>query len=174
MGRRLFQLLLACILSTSAGPVFAHADGDAPALSGNSEIISTAQTYLAAYFALDAAKLETLTAETMTFSDPTSAAFPAPQGGFNFDSKAAYLAFIKQAGGQLEDFNYQCDRIYEASGRVVCVGTARYIAAAASGKVRYETPVVTIITVAKGLITEHRDYADYSGTRATPIAADRP
>jgi ketosteroid isomerase-like protein len=106
---------------------------------------AVAEAYLAAYQAQDFAALETLYAEDAVFIDPTSET----------------VAGIRGWGAtRLE---YTIDRSYSASGHVVFDGAVAAIYETQTGSVAYRYPIITIVTVEDGHVTEHRDYTDFSG-----------
>ena len=80
------------------------------------------------------------------------------------ESKAgreAILAGIRGWGAtRLE---YTIDRSYSASGHVVFDGAIAAIYETQTGSVAYRYPIITIVTVEDGHVTEHRDYTDFSG-----------
>ncbi|MEZ5960894.1 MAG: nuclear transport factor 2 family protein [Hyphomonadaceae bacterium] len=127
----------------------------------------TAQSYLEAYSALDLDRLATLYAESAEFNDPTSTHVEGIGGPFVWHGRDAILAGIRNWSRSIRSLHYEVERVYEASGRVVFIGAVYPEVDGPSGPVRYRYPIVTIVTIEDGLVTEHRDYTDYaSGARA--------
>ncbi|MEN0652934.1 MULTISPECIES: nuclear transport factor 2 family protein [Hyphobacterium] len=122
---------------------------------------AVAEAYLAAYQAQDFAALEALYAEDAVFIDPTSEAIQGIGGPFDWTGREAILAGIRAWGAtRLE---YTVDRSWSASGHVVFDGAVAAIYETQTGTVAYRYPIVTIVTVGNGQVTEHRDYTDFSG-----------
>jgi ketosteroid isomerase-like protein len=143
-------LTAAAVLSLAGGAALAQ---DTPE--------AVAEAYLAAYQAQDFAALETLYAEDAVFIDPTSETVPGIGGPFDWTGREAILAGIRGWGAtRLE---YEIDRSYSASGHVVFDGAVAAIYETQAGSVAYRYPIITIVTVEDGHVTEHRDYTDFSG-----------
>lgn len=122
---------------------------------------AVAEAYLAAYQAQDFAALEALYAEDAVFIDPTSEAIQGIGGPFDWTGREAILAGIRGWGAtRLE---YEIDRTWSASGHVVFDGAVAAIYETETGSVAYRYPIITIVTVEDGRVTEHRDYTDFSG-----------
>lgn len=122
---------------------------------------AVAEAYLAAYQAQDFAALETLYAEDAHFIDPTSETVQGIGGPFDWTGREAILAGIRGWGAtRLE---YEVDRTFSASGHVVFDGAVAAIYLTQAGSVAYRYPIITIVTVEDGHVTEHRDYTDFSG-----------
>ncbi|MCF8880498.1 nuclear transport factor 2 family protein [Hyphobacterium sp. SN044] len=122
---------------------------------------AVAEAYLAAYQAQDFVALEALYAEDAVFIDPTSEAIQGIGGPFNWTGREAILAGIRGWGAtRLE---YEIDRTWSASGHVVFGGAVAAIYETETGSVAYRYPIITIVTIEDGHVTEHRDYTDFSG-----------
>jgi ketosteroid isomerase-like protein len=150
-------LLLGFAMPVDAAPT--HRDGDPV-------IIARAETYLTAYQSLDLPALASLLAADARFDDPTSTEMQAVGGPFVWEGREAVLAglagWVRQSVRRID---YDLREVYEASGRVVFIGTASPLMQTADGLIRATYPIVTIVTVRDGHIVEHRDYTNYAGAR---------
>lgn len=153
------------ILLTSIA--FAACIGAAPAIaqtprqSGDVATIDAARAYLDAYGDLNVDALARLYAEDADFIDETSRIMPNP---FIWEGRGAILAGIQGwREDSVEHIGYELTSIFEAANRVVFVGSVVTDLRGPGGPVRYRFPTVTIITLAGGLVVEHRDYVDYRG-----------
>lgn len=136
--------------------------------AGDGSPTTIARQYLEAYSALDTDQLAVLYAETAEFNDPTSTQVEGIDGPFIWHGRDAILAGIRNWARSIRTLNYDVERVYEASGHVVFVGAVYPEVDGPNGLVRYRYPIVTIITVQDGLVTEHRDYTDYSSGALAP------
>lgn len=134
-----------------------------PPVSGDPAVIETARNYLAAYMTLDIDALTELYAPDVVFTDPTSFATPNIAAPVHYEGRAAVIAFIASLQGVMLDARYDLDRVYEASGAVVFTGDAVFTFSAPPGPATFRSAIVTVVTIKDGLVSEHRDYADYNG-----------
>ena len=145
-------ILAAALLALSTTPVLAQEGETADAV---------AEAYLAAYQAQDYSALAGLIAEDAVFIDPTSEAVAGIPEAFHWSGRDAILAGMQSWGASRLD--YTIDRQYAASGHVVFDGAVAAIYETAEGVTAYRYPIITIVTVEDGEVTEHRDYTDFSG-----------
>jgi len=129
--------------------------------------IEIAQTYLDAYLAQDVEVLRDMYAPEVVFTDRTSLDIADITAPFHYEGKDEVLGFIELLGKTVVNARYELDRAFEASGEVVFIGQGVFTFAGDSGQLEYRAAVVTIVSVRDGLITEHRDYADYKGMELT-------
>jgi len=146
----------------------AHAEGPRP--NGNAAVIAQAKAYLDAYASLDTAALERLYADDAVFNDPTSAGVPGIGGPFVWRGRTEILAHLREWARTTKSLNYDVERLYESSSHVVFVGAVNPLVKTAKGDVQYRYPIVTIITVANGRVSEHRDYTNYTAGHVVPSA----
>lgn len=144
----------------------AHAE--APQPHGNAAVIAQANAYLDAYARLDTTALERLYAEDAVFNDPTSATVPGIGGPFVWKGRAEILAHLREWAKTTKSLSYDVERRYEASNHVVFVGAVKPLVKTAKGDVQYRYPIVTIITIANGRVSEHRDYTNYGAGSVVP------
>lgn len=144
----------------------AHADSPQP--HGNAAVIAQANAYLEAYARLDTAALERLYAEDAVFNDPTSAAVPGIGGPFAWKGRAEILGRLREWAKTTKSLTYDVERLFEASNHVVFVGAVRPLVKTAQGEVQYRYPIVTIITITNGRVSEHRDYTNYGAGSVVP------
>jgi len=135
--------------------------------SGERPAIEIAQAYLDAYLAQDVDLLRDMYAPEIVFTDRTSLDIADITAPYHYEGKDEVLGFIELLGQVVLNARYELDRVFEASGEVVFIGHAVFTLAGDSGPVEYRSAVVTIVSVRRGLITEHRDYADYKGMEST-------
>ena len=122
--------------------------------------LDVAQTYIAAYSSQDFETMEELMADDAVFIDPTSfdlVYVGNPIHWTGFEEIRAGISSWNIARGV-----YHIDRVYEAAGRVVFDATMDVFYATSEGERGYRYPIVTIITVEDGLVTEHRDYTGFN------------
>lgn len=143
----------------------------AETVSGDAAPISAARTYLEAYQRLDLQQLERYYTEDVEFNDPTSLRVSGIGGPFVWRGREAVLAGVRRWAQSVQSLNYDVERIYEASGRVVFSGTVTSVTRTPGGVARYRYPIVTILTISDGRVSEHRDYTDYAG--AVRLADER-
>ncbi|MBP6014738.1 MAG: nuclear transport factor 2 family protein [Alphaproteobacteria bacterium] len=146
----------------------AVAHAEAPQPYGNAAVIAQANAYLAAYAKLDINALERLYTEDAVFNDPTSTNVPGIGGPFVWKGRAEILAHLREWAKTTKSLNYDVERRYEASNHVVFVGAVKPLVKTAKGDVQYRYPIVTIITIANGRVSEHRDYTNYAAGRVVP------
>lgn len=144
---------------------------DAPTMHGNATVIAQARDYLDAYARLDLAALERLYAEDAAFNDPTSQSVPNIGGPFIWRGRSEILAGIGRWKQSMKSLNYNVERVYEASNHVVFVGEVLPLVAGNKGLIQYAYPVVTVVTIANGKVTEHRDYTNYAAGRVAPVSS---
>ncbi len=142
-----------------------------PTRHGNAAVISLAESYLAAYARLDLAVLERLYAENAVFNDPTSADVPGIGGPFVWSGRREILTRIGDWRKTIRSLNYDVERVYESSNQVVFVGEVKPLVVTSKGPIQYGYPIVTIVTIANGVVTEHRDYTNYAAGRVAPPAS---
>jgi ketosteroid isomerase-like protein len=157
------------ILSSLA---IAHA-ADAPQRDGGAGVIAQAEAYLDAYARLDTTALERFYADDAVFNDPTSADVQGIGGPFAWRGRAEILAHIRDWAKTTKSLNYDIERLYEASNHVVFVGAVKPVVKTGKGEVQYSYPIITIVTIASGRVTEHRDYTNYAAGRVVPSANRR-
>lgn len=123
------------------------------------------KAYLDAYQALDVARLERLYAEHARFVDPTSQGFT--DGGFNAQGRTAVMDLIRRFKTRhgLESLEYVSTLTFHTDRVLVLAGRIRSRVRDKDSLRIYETPVVTILTIEKGVVVEHRDYLDYDAGR---------
>jgi ketosteroid isomerase-like protein len=138
---------------------------------GDPTMIAKAREYLAAYSRMDLKALEALYAEDAAFNDPTSTHVPGIGGPFAWHGRQEVLAHIGEWRKSIQSLDYDVERTYEASGHVVFVGEVKPLVATPEGLVQYAYPIVTIVSLAKGRVVEHRDYTDYAAARVIPAPA---
>lgn len=131
-----------------------------------SPVRSTAETYLAAYAALEYETMHGLYAEDAVFLDPTS--FDIVQDRIEWQGADAIITGIQ--GWGLAAIDYQIQRTYEASGQVIFEAVADVTYGEAYNNRVFRYNIVTVLTVQDGQITEHRDYTDFAG--ATEITEE--
>jgi len=130
------------------------------------EEVTVANTYLAAYEAQDFATLSTLYAPDAVFIDPTSFAVDQTPP-IEWQTPETIISGIR--GWNVASMTYELDRRFAASDRNVFEGAVTVRYALDTGERAWRYPIVTIITVEGGQVTEHRDYTDYAGmTEVTP------
>lgn len=161
------------LLSLLAAALFAGSTraADAPAAHGNAAVIAQARAYLDAYARLDLAALERLYAEDAAFNDPTSQSVPNIGGPFIWRGRSEVLAGIGRWKQSVKSLNYNVERVYEASNHVVFVGEVLPLVAGDKGLIQHAYPVVTVVTIANGKVTEHRDYTNYAAGHVVPATS---
>jgi ketosteroid isomerase-like protein len=127
-----------------------------------------ATAYLEAYQSGNYATMREYYAEDAVFIDPTSFEVPNIGDTIHWQGADAIIAGISAWGAS--GLEYTFDRIYESSGRVIFDGATHVIYPGDDGGVVYNYPIITIITIEDGQVTEHRDYTDFTG--ATLISED--
>ncbi|MGE0737457.1 MAG: nuclear transport factor 2 family protein [Alphaproteobacteria bacterium] len=153
--------------------VLGAGSAQAEIVSGDAATISVARAYLEAYQRLDVQRLESHYADDVEFNDPTSLRVAGIGGPFVWRGREAVLSGVRRWARSIQSLNYDIDRIYEASGRVVFVGGVTSAVRTPGGLVRYRYPIVTIVTISDGRISEHRDYTDYAGAVQVPERGPR-
>ncbi len=129
--------------------------------------VEIAQAYLDAYLAQNVELLREMYAPEVVFTDRTSLGIANITAPYHYEGKDEVLGFIELLGEAVLGARYELDRVFEASGEVVFIGHAVFTLDGDSGPVEYRSAVVTIVSVRGGLVTEHRDYADYKGMEST-------
>lgn len=160
----MIKLKLAFLLFLSLTVVHA----DAPQPHGDAAVIAQANAYLDAYAKLDITALERLYAEDAVFNDPTSANVQGIGGPFVWRGRREILAHLREWAKTTKSLNYDVERRYEASNHVVFVGAVKPLVKTAKGDVQHRYPIVTIITIANGRVSEHRDYTNYAAGSVVP------
>jgi ketosteroid isomerase-like protein len=159
MTLRIIAMALAAFTLTGAPPVAA-----ATGQRGDPATIAAATRYLGAYQALDLETLKTLYSEEAAFNDPTSLHIQGIGGPFVWRGRTSILDGMRAwIVGGVTALQYDIEDVYEASGRVVFVGSINSFVNAPSGTTQYRYRIVTIVTVENGHVVEHRDYTDYAG-----------
>ena len=130
------------------------------------EPVAVAEAYLAAYESQDFVALRALYAEDAVFIDPTSANVQPITPPISWRGRDAIIEGLRSWG--VARMDYTLDRTFHASGQVVFDGTSDVIYQTPNGELTYRFPIITIITVANGQVTEHRDYTDYAGMHQVP------
>lgn len=153
---------LASLMLTSLA--VAHA-ADAPQPYGDAAVIAQAEAYLDAYARLDTTALGRFYADDAVFNDPTSANVQGIGGPFFWKGRAEILAHIRGWAKTTRSLNYDVERVYEASNHVVFVGAVKPVIKTGKGEVQHSYPIITIVTIASGRVTEHRDYTNYAAGR---------
>lgn len=126
-----------------------------------SQTRQVAETYMQAYQAQDFEVLETLYSDDALFVDPTSYDVAPITSPIRWEGPDAIIAGLQ--GWGVARMTYSLDRSFEASGQVIYDGVSDVVYATANGPVTYRFPIITIITVEDGQVSEHRDYTDYAG-----------
>lgn len=122
-----------------------------------------AQAYLEAYETQDFEQLAELYAPDARFVDPTSFDVPDTTPPIDWQGPDAIIAGLQSWG--VAEVDYRIDRSFTASGRTIFDGSVTAVFANNGDAVSYRFPIITIITVADGLVVEHRDYTDYAGAQ---------
>lgn len=156
MIKPLLASLSVALLLTGA-PAVARASSQADAST-----IAAARTYLQAYESLDVEALAAMYAPDAAFIDETSLDQSAP---FIWEGREAILAGISDWKTSVVRLDYDLTEVFEAGGRVVFIGGVSARLAGAEGEATFHYPIVTIVTMTGGHVTEHRDYTDYAGAR---------
>lgn len=144
------------------------ARAEPPQPHGNAAVIAQASAYLDAYQKLDTAALDRLYAEDAVFNDPTSATVPGIGGPFVWKGRTAILSGLREWAKTTKSLNYDVERRYEASNHVVFVGAVKPLIKTTKGDVQYRYPIVTIVTITNGRVSEHRDYTNYAAGHVVP------
>ena len=139
--------------------------------AGAPETAKTSETYLAAYERLDLGTLASLYSEEAVFTDPTSYDQPGIAEPFTFKGKAQVLAGLKSFQTQygLSRLKYEVTQQFASPNQVVFIGSVTSVVKGPKGERAARYPVVTIITVTGGLVSEHRDYVDYPGGKPVKV-----
>jgi ketosteroid isomerase-like protein len=132
------------------------------------EPVAVAEAYLAAYEAQDFDALRTLYAENAVFIDPTSADVQPITPPISWRGRETIIEGLRSWG--VARMDYTLDRSFHASGQVVFDGTSDVVYQTPNGELTYRFPIITILTVEDGQVTEHRDYTDYAGMRELPAS----
>lgn len=164
LTRKSLLLLLAV-----ASMAVAHA-GEPSRVHGNAAVIAHAEVYLDAYARLDITALEGMYTEDAVFNDPTSAIIQGIGGPFVWRGRPEILAHIREWAKTIKSLTYEVERVYEASNHVVFVGAVKPLVKTEKGDVEYRYPIVTIVTIVSGRVSEHRDYTNYAAGRVLPAA----
>lgn len=136
------------------------------AVAAPSAAEAIARRYLAAYQDFDWPAVEPLLADDMIFVDATSEGLEAPGAPFDWKGRDAVLAGMRAFAPDfgLSRLRYETERVYEAGGATVFVGVLHAIYPnETGGETWYGAPAVTVVRVAAGRVTEHRDFIDYAG-----------
>lgn len=140
--------------------------GAIAATHGNIAVIAQAEAYLAAYQALDLPAIAAAMTPDARFEDPTSTDVPGIGGPFKWDGRDAVIAGLRTWTQSVRRIDYIIRDMYEASGRVVFIGTASALIETRDGAARTTFPIVTI---RDGKVIEHRDYTDYAGAKTAKV-----
>lgn len=124
----------------------------------------TAQSWLDAYQAQDFETMRALLTDESVFIDPTSLGRENFGNPINWQGPDAILSGVAEWG--VTHAEYHIDRTYESPGRVIFNGSIDVTFGDPDSQVRYNFPIVTIVTVADGSVVEHRDYTDFDGASA--------
>lgn len=146
----------------------------APAL-GQSEPVTVARAYIAAYEAQDFDAMRDFMSADMVFIDPTSFDLVHVSEAAHWSGPDDIIAGI--SAWNIQSGEYRIDRLYEAAGRVIVDGEFDARLATETGTRTFRYPIVTIITVEDGLVLEHRDYTglnDVTEVTATSAELEAP
>ncbi|WP_203291176.1 nuclear transport factor 2 family protein [Maricaulis parjimensis] len=134
----------------------------------SSETHQIAETYMQAYQEQDLDLLQTLYADDAVFLDPTSGDVLPITPPIHWEGPDAIIAGLRSWG--TARMTYTLDRSFNASGRFVYEGVSNVVYATPEGERVYQFPIITIVTIEDGEVTEHRDYTDYDGMREVTAA----
>ncbi|MEE2526703.1 nuclear transport factor 2 family protein [Hyphobacterium sp. HN65] len=124
----------------------------------------TAEAWLTAYQAQNFEAMRSLLDQNSVFIDPTSLGRESFGNPINWQGADAILAGVRSWG--VTDAQYHFDRTYESPGRVIYDGSIDVTYGAPDNQVSYNFPIITIVTVANGMVVEHRDYTDFEGAQS--------
>ncbi len=130
-----------------------------PAVPADNGVV--ADTYMRAYQAQDFDTLESLYAPDAVFLDPTSHNVAPITPPIHWVGPDSIVAGLQSWGA--ERMSYTIERSFNASDRFIYEGVSDVIYATPDGHRTWRFPIITIITVENGRVTEHRDYTDYDG-----------
>ena len=128
--------------------------------------VEIAQAYISAYERQDFDAMRDLMADDAVFIDPTSfdlAFVREPVHWTGADEVLAGISAWNIARGE-----YHFDRVYEAAGRIVFDASMDVYYATSEGERGFRYPIITIVTVENGLVTEHRDYTGFNDMAPIP------
>ena len=125
-----------------------------------------AEAWLEAYSNQDFEGMTALMTEDTVFVDPTSFDIAAITNRIEWQGPDAITSGVGAWG--INHGRYTIERSYESSGRVIFNGHIDVIYGEGEGAQAFRYPITTIITVADGHVTEHRDYTDFNGASRIP------
>jgi hypothetical protein len=130
-----------------------------------------AQAYLSAYEKLDLAALERLYTQDAIFTDPTSYDQPGFAEPFTFKGKPEVLAGIRSFKTKygLTRLKYEVKSRFAGPNQMVWIGSVTSVVQSPKGLRASQYPIVTIVTIKGGLVSEHRDYVDYPEGKPVPV-----
>ena len=122
--------------------------------------MDVARAYISAYEQQDFDSMRGLMADDAVFIDPTSFDLAFVQTPIHWtwpDEILNGMSAWNVARGE-----HHIDRVYEAAGRVVFYATSE-------GERGFRYPIITIVTMEDGLVTEHRDYTGFNEMTPLPV-----
>jgi len=144
-------------LLTLTTAVLANAGLAADQPAGSIEI---AQAYIAAYEGQDFEAMREFMADDVVFTDPTSFDLAFVREPIHWTGADEILAGV--SAWNVARGEHHLDRVYEAAGRVVFDANMDVFYATSEGERGFRYPIITIVTVENGLVTEHRDYTGFN------------
>lgn len=135
---------------------------DQPATS-----MDIARAYISAYEQQDFDAMRGLMADDAVFIDPTSFDMAFVQTPIHWTGPDEILGGV--SAWNIARGEYHFDRVYEAAGRVVFDASMDVYYATSEGERGFRYPIITIVTVEDGRVTEHRDYTGFNEMAPLPV-----
>ncbi|MBU2494375.1 MAG: nuclear transport factor 2 family protein [Bacteroidetes bacterium] len=153
---RIFRFII-CFLFVAI-QLFAQEENSFEKQTANTKIVG--EEYFSSYILMDWDNLEQLLADSSSFGDPTG------QPIFNSVMKYGKIAVMKtfrEAYATIEEMKFTKIRSFYSGNHAIFEGNLDWTTNLRNGKtVRSVMPIITILKVENGLVSEHRDYADYA------------
>ena len=115
--------------------------------------------YFNAYVDRDWDRIEPLLAEGAQFDDPTARII---FGGVGHQGKAAMLKAFREGYAAISAMSFDSQRVLHSGDYGIFEGVLNWTLELEGMSVASSTPIVTIVRVENGLVTEHYDYVDYA------------
>ena len=129
-----------------------------------------ARAYISAYEQQDFDAMRGLMADDAVLIDPTSFDLAFVQAPIHWTGADEILEGI--SAWNIARGEYHIDRVYEAAERVVFDASMDVYYATSEGERGFRYPIITIVTVENGLVTEHRDYTGFNEMAPLPAEGE--
>ncbi len=150
---------IAVIAAFVAFTAIAHAQSRPQYGDVSAATAEIADQYFKAYVDRDWDRIEPHLAEGAQFDDPTARII---FGGVGHQGKAAMMKAFREGYASISAMSFDPQRVLHSGEYGIFEGVLNWTLELEGMSVASSAPIITIVRVENGLVTEHYDYVDYA------------